>query len=303
MDRKTVALGIAAAVAVGAAVIVTVAGRSPSSPKHKAVAGYIKAVDQIQQQMRAQLTNTVKAYRAFASGSTPAKTLTPQLAQAELTLRRLQRRIVALPAPAPAKHLRALLIRLTGSEVSIAREVGRLSAFAPRYSALLKQAKKAGVELSRALAAVKSPKAHKIRGTKKQVKKAQAAFTAAAAAAAAKQADAVDAYDAKIAVVQQRLRKLVPPRVMSPTYWTQLHTLEASRTSGLALALELRKRNRSHVAVFGRKFTLAARLAGSVSAQTAQIAAINGYNRRVRAIGTLQGDLQQEVARLQQQTG
>ena len=169
MDRKTVALGMAAAAAVGAAVIVTVAGRSPASPKHKAIAAYIKDVDQIQQQMQAELTKTAKAYRAFASGATPAKTLTPQLVQAEQTLRQLERRIVALTAPAPANHLRTLLIKLTGSEVSVAAEVGRLSAFAPQYSVILKQAKTAGAALSRGLAAVKSPKSHKIRGTKQQV--------------------------------------------------------------------------------------------------------------------------------------
>ncbi len=302
MDRKTVALGIAAAVAVGAAVTVALVGRS-SSPKHNAVARYIKDVDQIQQQMQAQLTNTVKAYRAFASGGTPAKTLAPQLAQAELTLRRLQHRIVALPAPAPARHLRALLIRLTGTEVSTAHEVGQLSAFAPRYSALLKWARTAGVELSHALAAVKPPKAHRIRGTKKQVRKAQAKFAAAALAAAAQQADAVDAYDAKIAAVVRGLRKLDPPPVMRPAYRTQLQTLEASRTAGSALAQELRKKKRSRVAVFGRRFTLAARIAGSVSAQKAQIAAIKAYNHRVRSIGTVQGDIQQELARLQQLTG
>jgi hypothetical protein len=303
VDRKTVALGIAAAAAVGAAVIVTVAGRSPASPKHKAVAAYIKDVDGIQQQMQAQLTKTVKAYRAFASGGTIVKTLTPQLLQAEQTLRRLERRIVALPAPAPATHLRALLIKLTGSEVSVAHEVERLSAFAPQYSAILKQAKTAGAELSRGLAAVKPPKAHKIRGTKKQVQKAQAAFAAAASAAAAQQADAVDAYAAKIALIEARLRRLHPPPVMTPSYRTQLQTLDASRRSGLALALELRKTKRSRVAVLGRKFTLAARIAGSVSAQKAQIAAIKAYNVRVRAIGTLQGAIQQELARLQQLTG
>ena len=94
MDRRTVALGIAAAVAVGAALIVTLAGRSPASPKHKAVAAYIKDVDQIQQQLQAQLTRTVKAYRTFATAGTSSKTLTPQLLQAELTLQRLRRRIV-----------------------------------------------------------------------------------------------------------------------------------------------------------------------------------------------------------------
>jgi hypothetical protein len=303
MDRRTVALGVAAAVAVAAALVVTLAGRSPASPKHKAVAAYIKSVDQIQQQMQAQLTKTVKAYRDFSSGGTPAKTLTPQLLQAEQTLQRLQQRVVALPAPAPASRLRKLLVQLTGTEVSIAHEVGQLSVFAPRYSAALKQSRAAGVDLSRGLAAVKPPQAHKIRGTKAQVQKAQAAFAAAASAAAAQQADAVEAYAGKIAAVQARLRKLQPPPVMRPAYLTQVRTLAASRRSGLALALELRKQNRSHVAVLGRKFTVAARIAGSVSAQKAQIAAVKAYNRRVRTIGTLQGKIQQELARLQQLTG
>jgi hypothetical protein len=303
MDRKTVALGIAAAVAVGAALIVTLAGRSPASPKHDAVAAYIKDVDQIQQQMQAQLTKTVKAYRDFSSGGTPSKTLTPQLLQAEQTLQRLQHRIASLPAPAPARHLRALLIQLMGTEVSSAHEIGRLSVFAPRYSLLLRQAKTAGAELSRGLAAVKPPTAHKIRGTKKQVQKAQAAFAAAASAAAAQQADAVGAYVTKIAALERRLRKLRPPPVMAPSYRTQLRTLEASRRSGLALASGLRKHNRSQVGVLGRKFTLAARLAGSVSAQEAEIAAIKAYNSRVRAAGTVQGKIQRELARLQQLTG
>jgi hypothetical protein len=303
MDRRTVALGIAAAVAVAAALVVTLAGRSPASPKHDAVAAYIKDVDLIQQQMQAQLTKTVKAYRAFSSGGTPSKTLTPQLLQAEQTLKRLQRRIVSLPAPAPARHLRALLIQLTGTEVSSAHEIGQLSVFAPQYSVVLKQAKTAGAELSRALAAVKPPTAHKIRGTKQQVKKAQAAFAAAASAAAAQQADAVDVYVTKVGALERRLRKLRPPPVMAPSYRTQLRTLEASRRSGLALALGLRQRDRSHVSVLGRKFTLAARLAGSVSAQKAEIAAIKAYNSRVRAVGTLQGKIQRELSRLQQLSG
>jgi len=302
VDKRTVVLGVTAAVAVAAAASVALIGRS-SSPKHNAVASYIKSVDVVQQQMQAQLTKTVAAYRSFSKSGTPATTLTPQLAQAEVTLRLLQRRLVALPAPVPAKHLRTLLLRLTGLEVTIAHEVSRLASFTPRYSALLRQARAASVVLSRALRAVKPPVAHQIRGTRKQVQKAQAAFAAAASAAAAQQAEAVAAYDAKIAVVAHRLRSLDPPLVMTPAYRTQLKTLDASRTAGSALARELRKKDRSQVAVFGRRFTIAARTAGSVSAQKAQIAAITAYNHRVRKIGTLQGDIQQELVRLQSLTG
>lgn len=296
-------LGIAAAVAVALAVSVTVFGRSSASPKHKAVAAYITAVDRIQQGMQAQLVNTVSAYRAFANGAVATKSLLPKLRQAESTLRRLQQRIVALPAPPPAKRLRLLLVSLTTAEVSTAHEVGQLAAFSPRFAALLKDVRTAGAELARALGAVKPPQAHKLRGTRKQVKQAQAAFTAAAAKAAALQADAVDAYVAQIARLERELRTLDPPPVVRPEFRAQLRTLTASRTTGSALAQELRKTSRSDVAVFSRKFTLAARIAGSLSTQKAQIAAIKAYNGRVRKIGTLQGQIKAELAHLQQQTG
>ena len=303
MDRRTVALGIAAAVAVGVAVAVTLLGRSSASPKHKAVASYITDVDQIQQGMQVELINTVSVYRAFANGVIPAKTLVPRLGQAERTLRRLQGRLVALPAPVPAKRLRKLLIRLVGSEVSTAHEVGQLATFSPKFAVLLKAVRTAGSELATALAAVKPPQAHKLHGTKKQVKEAQAQFAAAAAKAAALQADAVDAYDAKLAGIERDLRKLDPAPVVMPDYRTQLKTLEASRTAGSALARELRKTNRARVAVLSRRFTLAARLAGSTGAQKAQIAAIKAYNKRVREIGALQGAIKLELVHLQQEAG
>jgi hypothetical protein len=168
---------------------------------------------------------------------------------------------------------------------------------------LLQRAKVAGTVLSRSLATVKPPVPHRIHGTRKQVQAAQAAFNAAASAAAAQQADAVDVYDAKVGSIERALRKLDPPPVLTPAFRTQLQTLAASRTAGAALSRELRKNDRSQVSVFGRKFTLAARIAGSISAQKAQITAIKAYNRRVRAIGTLQGDIRQELVHLQSLTG
>lgn len=149
----------------------------------------------------------MKAYRAFSNGKAPSRTLTPQLLPAEQTFEAAPAAIVALPAP--AKHLRALLIQRTDSEVSTAHEIGRLSAYAPQYSALLQQAKTAGAQLSRQLAAVKPPAAHKIRGTKQQVQKAQAEF-------AAQQADGLDTYVTKVAALKARLRTLRPPPVMTP---------------------------------------------------------------------------------------
>ena len=302
MDRKTIALGIAAVAAVAAAVIVTIANGHGVSPAHKATANYIKSADTIQQQMRVELTKATNAYRGFAGGKVTAK-LAPQLAQAERTLRTLERRLRALPAPAVAARLRRLLLQLAAAEVSLADEVGRLAVFSPKFIALLRSASAAGKDLSAALGAVTPPSAHTIRGTKKQVAAAQAKFRTEAAKAAAAQADAIDAYDAKIAILARKLARLDPPEVMVPAFSTQRRTLAATQKAGAALAQELRKKTRPQVAVFGRRFSIAARSATSVSAQKAQISSVKAYNKRVRAIGGMQAAIQGELARLQQKTG
>ncbi len=295
-------LGVAAIAAVAAAVIVTVAKGHGASPEHKATANYIKSADTIQQQMRVELTKATNAYRNFAGGKVTAK-LAPQLAQAEQTLRTLEQRLRALPAPAVATRLRRLLVRLATAEVSLADEVGRLAGFSPKFIALLRSASAAGGELSKALGAVTPPSAHTIKGTKKQVAAAQAKFRTEAAQAAAAQADAIDAYDAKIAKLSRALARLDPPQVMRPAYSTQRRTLSATRKAGAALAQELRKKRRPEVAVYGRRFSIAARSATSVSAQKAEISAVKAYNKRVREIGGMQAAIQGEVARLQQKTG
>jgi hypothetical protein len=164
---------------------------------------------------------------------------------------------------------------------------------------LIRQSKAAGARLSTRLRAVTTPKPHTLRGTKKQVAAAQEAFKAKALAAAEQQAAAVDDYDAEIAVIRQRMTKLIPPPVLRPALRTQVDTLEATKNAGSALAQELRKADRSRVAIYGRRFTIAARAASSVSAQRAQIAAIKAYNRRVRAIGAIQARVQTELAHLQ----
>ena len=295
-------LGIAAVAAAAAAVIVTVAKGHGASKEHKAAASYIQQVDVIQQELRVELTKATTAYRDFAGGKIDSS-LVSELALAERTMRRLERRLEALPAPAIAVRVHTLLVRLAAAEVGLADEVGRLAVFSPRFTALLRSASAAGKQLGQALAAVKPPKAHTIRGTKKQVAKARARFKVEAAHAASVQADAVDAYDAKIALVWSKLRKLRPPPAMEPAYRTQLRTLASTRTAGHALAQELRKHDRSRVPVVGRRFSIAARGATSISAQVAQISAVKAYNRRVRAIGSMQARIQSELGRLQRVTG
>jgi hypothetical protein len=96
---------------------------------------------------------------------------------------------------------------------------------------------------------------------------------------------------------------LHPPLIMRPSYRTQLQTYAASISSGTALAAELRKQNRARLPDVSRKFTIASRHAGAVSAQKAQRAAVVAYNTRVRAIGALQAQIRGELVRVQTLAG
>ena len=256
----------------------------------------------IEQRLNAPLTRTMNAYRSIASLRSASPAVQQQLVAAEETLRTLERRFARLEAPPQAKRLRALLIQLVGAEVATAHEVGQLAVFTPRYSAVLQESQQASARLAKALSSVTPPKPHQIKGTKAEVARAQAAFSSASSHAAVLQAEAIETYGTSLAVVERRLRALDPPEVLRPSYRAQLRMLRASHAAGAALAQELRRSDRSRVAVLGRRFTIAARTAGSLNAQKAQIAAVKAYNRRVRTIGTMQGRISQELARLQQQS-
>jgi hypothetical protein len=303
MDKRTVALGVAAVAAVAAAVTVSVAGRGDAHPKREAVGQYIKDVDRVQQQMRVRLTKTFQAYRQFAGGHNVDPKLRGRLGGSEETLRKLRRRLASLPAPVSALRLRRRLLALVDAEIAVAREVAGIARFNPEFVRLLARARKAGGDLSIALAAVTPPQAHTIRGTKAQVAAAQAAFASASAQAAGRQADAIDSYVSEIARLQRALEALAPPEVMQPAFDAQVATLVASQRAGNALSAELRKPDRSRVAVLGRRFTLAGRTASTVRAQRAQIAAVKAYNARVRSIGALQARVQSELTRLQRLQG
>jgi hypothetical protein len=164
---------------------------------------------------------------------------------------------------------------------------------------VLRRSEAASRKLGLALAVVKAPKPHALRGTKKAILAAQRQYAAEARAAAAAQADAVDEYDREVASVISSLRTLRPPASMAPMYRTQLHTLRDVATAGSRLALQLRQSKRTNVPALGRKFTVASREAQSVAAQRAEIAAIRAYNRRAKAISVSQTNVQLALARLQ----
>jgi len=300
MSRNRVLLATAAAAITAAVAVGLVVGgvfRNHSST-HRAVARYITSVDTVQQQMRVPLTRLLAAYHSFSTRPGSVQTA-KELAAAEQTLRTLERRLAALPAPPAAAKLRLLIVRLVAAELGGARDVDELAHFLPRFGAVAAAAKVAGTKLARALAAAQAPKPPTAHGTAQQVSQEAAAYAAVVARAARAQADAVDAYDRALGLVLGRLRAVKPPALMAPAYQAQVRTFVATRTAGTALVRELRTKNRARVALLSRRFAEAERIAAGVVAQRAEIAAIKAYNARVRAISALEAQIQSEVTRLQ----
>jgi hypothetical protein len=300
IDRRTLVLGFTAAGAVAAAVTVTLFQHdAKGSPQRRAVRDYIGRVNTIQNRMQAPLSQVMLAYRDFTGQSAAGRDPRPELATAAGTLTRLDRELAAEPAPPEARTLRARLLTLVAGQAAMTREVQRLATFTPTYGAILRWARVVNARLDVALRAVVVPKAHSLKGTKRQVRIAQRRFTAAAAAAAAQQADAIDAYAAQIDVVLRKLAQLQPPAVLRPSWSVQMRAFREIRRTARALSAGLRTPKRTDVATLGRAFALSSRIAQSTAAQRAQIAAIEQYNARARALSAAALRVHGELLRLQ----
>ena len=298
MDRRTLGLGIAAAVAVGAVVAVTISHHRKHTPRD-AVAAYLSQVNGIQDDLRYPLTKVEVAYRTFDSGQTLDASQAEQLRTAQQTLLKVQRRLAHLTPPPEGRRLRRLLLRLVGHEASITHEVALIAAFLPGFEAALRTVHGASAQLGASLAKIHPPAAHSLRGTKKQVVAAQKAFATNSRRAASAQADAIRAYDARIAVGLRQLSMLNPPPAFAPELRSQRFTLKTTREAGARLVAGLQSPNRSDVARLGRAFTVASRHSQAISQQRAEIAAVRAYNGRVRTIGDDAVAVRAEVTRLQ----
>jgi hypothetical protein len=301
ISRRSRLLGAFAfvlAAAVAATAVATNGFRFGHRPSQRAqVSTYIREVDRVEQQMNFPITRVMAAYRSYAQGSGSPSTVA-KLKRAERTLDTLSARIRAVPAPAQAHRLRKALTSLLSAEYAVAHEVRQLAQFTPQFHAVTLQTQLLSAELSKALASVTQPKSHLVRGTPKQIAQARAAYAAAVAQAASAQAKVIDAYDAQLSLLVARLKRIVYPPVMGPTYAAELATLRRTRSAGAALAAGLRAPNHSNVAVLSRRFSEAARTAGALFRQRQAIAAVQAYNARVKRISNLQLAVQNEFVRL-----
>jgi hypothetical protein len=300
LNRRTVALGIVAAAVVAAAVAATFVGHKSSgeSRQRKAVSDYIDTVNLIQNQMHIQLTRVSFAYRDLAAHSGRRKLAPGELGAAATALARLDRRLVATPAPPEAKKLRALLVRLVAQQASLTREVQQLATFTPRFSVFLDRLRAVSAHFDSAMRAIPKPKVQTVHGTKAQAAAVEREYRAQQDAAAAAQARAIDTYVAAVTELVKDLRTLSAPAVVAPAYEAEARSLHDVAVAGQRLSAELRTASRVHAAERIRTFTLAGREAETLAVQRAQIAAIRAYNRRSHAVGTSSSAVQAELTRL-----
>ncbi len=243
------------------AVVLLISACGGNGARRHAVSDYIQQVNHIQIAMRAPLIAVQKAYQSFGrkNGPTLAKS-EPRLARAELTIRRMGKRLEALQPPPDARKLHVLLVRLVKQEAEVAHELVLLAQFSPRFSAALHPL---------------GPASQKLQAAFKSAKKATT------------QADALDAYAIAVGGVVKKLRSIKAPPAFVPTLESQRATLVGVRTAAVQLAAGLRKNRRAALPTLIQRFTNAGLANQGIAAQRARIAAIEAYNRRIADLAVL----------------
>jgi hypothetical protein len=248
-----------------------------STARRDAIATYIVRVDAIEQHLQKSLLDVSKANRDFAGKHTSSPAARRELIRAQATIRQLERRFAAVPAPADAAHLRALLLAFVAREQEIADEVVQLATFIPKFEAALTQLTPASVTVRTVLADKKATLADK--------------------------AAALDRYGAALGPIVTKLAALHPPPASRPVWARQVSTLRQVRVAEAALADALRHNRSAAVPELLHRLSVAAAGNQTVAAQQAQIAAVVAYNARVKSLNTLGSRISDEEARLQRKLG
>ena len=256
---------------------------SGSSPRTR-VAGYIQSVNRAELKLAVPLALVTRTATAFL-GQPPSAPSRRTAGQARALRRAAARFTVAvrdlaqLPAPAPARHLRRLLLSLAGSQLRLARELAELVAVAPRLYAALAGLGPATVRLEGVLV------------------QSQGYGSAAVAAVYAAKEAALRRFSATTGAILAELRPLRPPAVLRPSYHAAVGSLLGMGASAreLATALQTGASAAAAVAAFDR----AAAAEGSAVTVRAQAAAARAYDDQRARLATLTDAIAREETRLE----
>lgn len=251
------------------AVILTAAGCGGTSRRTQ-VSDYFNRVDRIQKQMKQPVTDANSAYQYFATAST-SQSERVRLQRAEATIRKLRRRIAAVPAPEDAQKIRSDLLDLMDREATFAHDVWLLGRYTPLLGHVLAHAGEAGAKLQASL-------------------KSTSAET---------QARAFDAYAAVLKKDVAALRKLSAPSVVLAAQQAQIKTFTTSASLCRRIATALRIRDRNALPTLIAHLSNLSSLPARKRVHRAQVAAVKAFNKRLLAMNKLAARIQRERVALE----
>lgn len=242
--------------------------------RHRVVT-YINAVNAIQHDMRLPLARVEYAYRHFGRPRA-AMTQSAALWRAVTSLDRLHGRLVHLSAPVDAAAMHRDLLHLTASEAAFAREVAMFADYVPLYRRALEPLAVASGKFRASLQHAHGPAA---------------------------QVAALRAYRQTLEPIVARLRRLRPPPVLVPLHTRQLSSLHRVALLAGLLSDALHRQQTARIGPLLTRFEDASQATSTVDAQRAQIRAVRAYNRRLFAMRSLAGRIQQQAAALNRRLG
>jgi hypothetical protein len=270
--------------------LVSACGGQQSHSQRPAVARYITQAGQIEAQLATPLAAVTQAGAEFAQnqggrhatsvGRLEGASDESALQHAWAQIQSLRRRLAAVPAPAPAARLRAMLLELTDLEARSTREVSSLVVFVPRFAT--------------ALAPLGSA-THRLEVTLSQP---SASGSTAVAAAYASKATALRRFKRAVDGIRGRLEHLHPPQVSESGYRAQLAALAGMSATAAKLATVLDGGAQGDVQQLLTEFDRAALSTQSRAVQKAQIASIRAYDSQSEKLAELSTQIDRERQRL-----
>jgi hypothetical protein len=262
---KRAALLVAVAVLAGC-------GKSEHKPTARdQVVAYMGRVNVVEYDLRKPLVRVQRAVQAFSKATNRAATI-KALGNADVTLERLRAQLAATVPPPPARKLHGLLLDLVDRERLLASELKDVLVFDPAFAAAL-----------RPLAAANATAQARLQGPHPLAEVARA----------------VRDYRAAVRRSLTASRALDPPELERPLYDAQVARLVAlDRTLG-GLLDAITARDAVRIARAQHAVGVASVSSDSTRSQQAERAAIQQFNRDVRAITIVVRQIATERNRLQ----
>jgi hypothetical protein len=283
--RRAAAVALPALAVALPALLLAGCGGSHQTPR-AAVARYVTQVNAVESQLAPPLVSVTRTVTQFAGGrsASPLGVIpsaeAAALSRAGRRIGTLRARLAAIPAPAPAGHLRSLLLRLVDRQAALTRQMSKLVVFLPRFSLAMAPLRPSLIGLERVLGVTK------------------AAGPAAVTAVYAEKAAALRRFRAALEGMLVKLRRLDPPVVSRPPFQAQVRALEGMSRAAGGLAGVLGAGNQAAVARLLMQFDRAA--AGPVSrrAHQAQVMAVRAYDKQLTSLNHLAEQASRERLRL-----